>query len=412
MKLGAFVRLAARNATRKPIRTTLTAGMVLLGTGLLVVSLSWLNGIFGGMIDQAIGASGHVRILQPAFLERERLMPLYENIPEVQPVLDAVSSHPDIVAAYPRIMAGATVTVGEEIGEVFGLVQGAPAEYFTKWVQLEETLTEGRFFTDGAEEVVLGFEVARRAGARLGDEVVMLGMTQDGSISPIKGELVGIVRQGNGLVDRGIFVPFDRMQWMTDIPEGAIEVVAYGADMLAAIPLAAAMRDLPALDGLSVQAWSEAEMWASMLKMVDAIRGMLVFVLVFLAALGVWNTMMMSVLERTDEIGVMRAMGLGRLGAVALFVGEAAAIAIIGGAAGVFLGALPAWYLTETGFTIGEQITQNIEIPFSTTMYAKLSAEVMIQSFALGLIMAVIGSALPALRAALIQPVVAMRSGR
>ena len=412
MNISALVRLAGRNATRKPLRTALTAGMVVLGTGLLVVSLSWLNGIFGGMIDQAIGASGHVRIVTPEFQAREKLMPLYENIPEVGPLLEAVTAHPDVVAAYPRIMAGATVTVGEEIGEVFGLVQGAPAEYFTKWVQLEETLVQGRFFADGTEEIVLGFEVAHRAGATLGDEVVLLGMTQDGSISPIKGELVGIVRQGNGLVDRGIFVPFERTQWMTDIPDGAIEVVAYGRAKDGAIPLAAALRDLPAASGLSVMAWSEMDMWASMLQVVGAIKGMLVFLLVFMAALGVWNTMMMSVLERTDEIGVMRAMGMGRLGAVALFVGEASAIAIIGGLVGVVLGAIPAWYLTTTGFSIGEQITQNIEIPFSTTMYAQLSAEVMIQAFGMGLVMAVIGSALPALRASLIQPVVAMRSGR
>jgi len=412
MNIAALAKLAGRNATRKPLRTALTAGMVVVGTGLLVVSLSWLNGIFGGMIDQAIGASGHVRIVKQEFLDREKLMPLYENIPEVQPILDAVTAHPDIVAAYPRIMGGATVTVGEEIGEVFGLVQGAPAEYFTKWVQLDAALTEGRFFEAGTEEVVLGHEVAKRAGAKLGDEVVLLGMTQDGSISPIKGELVGIVRQGNGLVDRGIFVPFARMQWMTDIPDGAIEVVAYGREKGGAIPLAAAMRDLPEVEGLSVQAWSESEMWANMLKMVDAIRGMLVFVLVFLAALGVWNTMMMSVLERTDEIGVMRAMGMGRLGAVLLFVGEASAIAILGGVVGVGLGAIPAWYLTKNGIEIGEQVTQNIEIPFSTTMYAELSPDVMVQAFAMGLVMAVIGSALPALRAALIQPVVAMRSGR
>ncbi len=412
MNLAALTRLASRNATRKPIRTILTAGMVVVGTGLLVLSLSWINGIFGGITDQAVGASGHVRIVDPEFLARERLMPLYENIPDVQPVLDAVQAHPDIVAAYPRIMAGATVTVGEEIGEVFGLVQGAPVEYFTKWVKLEDSLTEGRFFADGAEELVLGAEVAKRAGAKLGDEVVLLGMTQDGSISPIKGELVGIVRQGNGLVDRGIFVPFVRLQWMTDIPDGAIEVVAYGGHKDDAIPLAAAIRDLPALGDLSVQAWSESDAWAGMLKVINAVRGMLVFVLVFLAALGIWNTMMMSVLERTNEIGVMRAMGMGRLGAVVLFVGEAGAIALLGGFVGVALGSLPAWYLTVKGVEIGEQITQNIDIPFSTTMYGALTPEVMLQAFVLGLIMAVVGSALPAIRASLIQPVVAMKSGR
>ena len=120
-----------------------------------------------------------------------------------------------------------------------------------------------------------------------------------------------------------------------------------------------------------------------------------------------------AVLERTDEIGVMRAMGMTRPATVLLFVGEAIAIALIGGGVGAGLGALPALWLEKNGITISEEITANFEgLAFEQTMTADLTPEILIYSFALGVVMAVIGSLLPALRAASIQPVTAMRTGR
>ncbi|MCK6526924.1 ABC transporter permease [Myxococcota bacterium] len=414
MRSSSLVRLAARNATRKPTRTLLTAGMVVAGTSLLVVALAWVEGIFSQMLEQGTDASGHVRVVAPEFAAREALMPLYENIPDTGPLVEQARGAPGVLGIYPRITAGVTLTVGDEIGDVFGLAVGAPREWFTERMDADASLAEGRWFEEGADELVLGATLARRAGARLGDEVVVLGTTQDGSLSPVKGTLVGITRGGNALLDRQVFLPLPKMRWLADIPEGATEVLIYGGHHDDAPGIAAGISALPAAAGLTVQPWTVREPWAGMVKTIGAVQGFLVFIVVFLAGLGVWNTMMMSVLERTREVGVLRAMGLTRAGAVALFVGEAAAIAVLGGIVGVALGSLPAWWLSHHGLTLSEQLTSNFseQLPISATLYARLTPGTMVGSFFLGLAMAVVGSALPALRAASIQPVAAMRHER
>ncbi len=406
--------LAFRNATRKPARTVLTAGMVVAGTAMLVLSLSWLNGIFSAMLESATDAVGHLRVVDPDYAAREQLMPLYENVEDAEPILAALRAHPAVEAAYPKVQTGVTVSVGEQIGDVFGLAVGAPREYFLERLDADANLVEGRWLDDGAEELVLGWTVAEEAGARLGDEVILLGTTQDGSLSPLKGEVVGLVRAGHAMQDRAIFMSLERARWLTDIPGGAVEILIFTDDYQRAPQRAAELRRLPELAGYAVQAWSEREPWLQMLPMLNGIWAMLIFVIVFLAAMGVWNTMMMSVLERTAEIGVLRAMGMGRLGAVGLFVFEATAIAVLGGLVGVALGALPSWYLSVHGIELAEQVTQNFsaDLPLSTTFKAALSLQTMTVSFALGLVMALLGSLLPAIRAALIQPVAAMRSGR
>mgnify|MGYP003881273731 FL=1 len=298
--------------------------------------------------------------------------------------------------------------VGEEIGEHFGQVLGAPLEYMQQRLHTEDKMVEGRWFEE-PDELVLGAKLVRDTGAKLGDEVVILGTTQDGSMSPLKGELVGILRGGTPAIDTRVFLPLERAQYLTDIPGGAIRVLAYGDDFSTSVDVANSLA--AALPDYAVRDWTVRPPWAQTVAMMGAIRGMLFFIVVFLAALGVWNTMMMSVLERTNEIGVLRAMGLTRIGAVVLFVGEALAIAILGGAVGIVGGVVPYLLTKDNGFTFGEKTASDLGdmLPVVETMYPILSGELIVTAFFMGVLMAFIGSLLPAIHAATIQPVVAMR---
>lgn len=404
--------LALRNASRNVVRTALTAGMVVLGVGLLALLFAWIDGVSAGMIRDGVAAMGHVRVVDPEYASREQLMPTYENLPDAEAVVAAVRSVPGVRSAHARVTTGVTLTAGGEIGDVFGIAVGAEPDWYVQGMDLPAKIVSGAWFEgDGTGQIVLGRKLAERTGAHPGDEILVLGATQDGSPSAVKARLVGIVGAGNPLVDQQLFLPLERMQYLVDLPGGAIEVLAYLDDMNDAPGVAARMRELPALSGLAVQAWTDREPWISMLPTLSAMRGVLVAIVVFIAALGVWNTMMMSVLERTDEIGVMRAMGLGRLGAVSLFVIEASVIATLGGLVGVMLGGAAGFYLETVGLTLGEQVTQNTgNIPLAETLYGDVSIRTTVESFLLGLVMAVLGSALPAIRAAAIQPVSAMRA--
>jgi putative ABC transport system permease protein len=409
-----IVRLALRNALRNRRRSMLTAGTVLLGTALLTVATAFIGGIFNGMFEDSTASVGHVRVVNPEFAEREQLMPLYANLPDVDALVAEVLQVPGVVDAYPVIRVGAALTGNDEMGEALGLVHGAPTAFFRDRMDLEEKLVEGSWFSaDAKAEAVLGVRLAQKAEAGVGDEVLIVGQTQDGSISPIKLTVVGIVSAGGAMVDQAAFVPLERLQWLTDIEDGAIEVLVFGDDLYEAAELAAGVRRGPLAGAQLVEPWTERDPFAGMMGIGNVVKNSLGFLLVFVTALGVWNTMMMSVLERTSEIGVLRSMGLSRLGAVSLFVIEALVISAIGGLLGVGLGSIPAYYLEVYGVTFGE-LAQNMgsDVAISATMRADLTFTVVLRSFALGLIMAVVGSAIPSIRAASIQPVSAMRSGR
>lgn len=404
--------LALRNALRNRRRSLLTATMVMLGVACLTVAMAWIEGLFGSTIDMAANLAGHVRVVQAEYAKREQLNPLDRNIPTSAPLEAAIRGVPGVVAVYPRITMGVTATVGEEIGEEFGLVQGAPIALFEGPLAVDDRIAEGRMLQSD-DEAVIGRKLVEKMGAKLGDDVVLLGVTQDGSMSPAKVKLVGIVDLGNAMQNRQIFLTLEKVRYMADIPDGAVELSVFAGHRDEGKALAAAIGALPETQGMDVKSWDQRPPFDNMMGLMGTIRGMAAFVMVFITGLGVLNTMLMSVLERTGEIGVMRAMGLRKSQVVGLFVLEALGIAAIGGVLGAVLGGAGGYWLQVHGVNLGNLVDKlPASIPMNSTIYGHVTPGILGSAVLLGLSMAVVGGILPALRAARIEPVEAMRHRR
>jgi putative ABC transport system permease protein len=413
MKL--WINLAIRNVTRNVRRTALTVATVLVATALVTLALSWIAGLTGGVTADFTAVSGHVRIVDEDFAAREALQPLYENIADAAPVLEALRATPGVVDAQPRITTGVVITAGEEIGDNFTMAVGATDDYYRRHLHGPEKVITGAWLSGAEKEVVLGRKLAAQLRAAVGTKVLLLGQTQNGSMSPISAVVVGIAG-GDAMIDQQAFLSLEDLRWLADMPGGALEVLVWTdrIDPAVIAPVVDRIRALPSLKGLAFQPWYEREPWATSLKLIHGVNGFIQFLIVFVAALAIFNTMTMSVLERTTEIGVMRAMGLTRPGAVGLFVLEGLVIGLIGGLAGTLCGSMPAWYLEVHGVTLAEQLVERVgnNMPMHATVYADLSPQIASQAVMLGLVIAVLGAVLPAMRAAAIPPVTAMRARR
>jgi len=423
--------LAVRNTLRNSRRSALTAATVFFGCALLTIGLSWVVGIQGNFIAASVRANGHVRLVTQAHADREALQPIYENISQTDSLVTEIEAMDDVQAAFPRIQMGVMASVdGEEVGEVFGQIVGAPITYFDTVLSLEEKLIDGRFFSEGQaaqNEGLIGRSLARDMGVKAGEEAIFLGQTQDGSISPIRVTVVGVVDTGTGLFDKQVFVPLSKAQWMADIPEGAVEILIYGSNRRSSTRiisqltprLEAMAQRVNLIDiegestGLSISSWNTREPFASMLRIARIIMTTVAIIIVFITALGVLNTMLMSVLERTAEIGVLRSMGMKVGQVVFMFALEAIFIATIGGAMGVIVGSLGSIAMEASGVDLGSAVSNLPDtVPANRVLHPDWSPALSLIAFALGVVMAFIGSASPALRAARIQPVIAMRTRR
>jgi ABC-type lipoprotein release transport system permease subunit len=406
-----LLRLAVRNARRNVIRSGLTAFTVMLGTALVCVFLAWMEGVFGGTLQGSSNAIGHVRVVDPEFAAREQLQPMYENVPDAVGVAAMLATKPGVVAAYPKIMTGATVEVDGVIGDVFALVAGAPGDYYRDRLDAQSSLVAGRLLAGGAGEAVIGAKVAEKAKAGVGDTLVLNGVTQDGAMSAVSVEVVGIT-SGDVVTSQQIWLGLEEVQYLTDLGDATTEVLAYASAYDEASSLAETLRADPDLEGLTVQSWDEREPFNGLMTTVEVIKVIMNGIMVFIASLAIWNTMTMSVLERTNEIGVLRAMGLTRLRTVLLFLYEALLIGVVGGVAGLLLGGSLGYYLEVHGIELGEDVTQNMDsnMTMASTVYGDVTPEVLLTAFVVGLLMAAVGSLVPAIRASRVEPVVAMRA--
>lgn len=409
-----MLKLAFRNALRNARRTLLTAATVAIGTAFVVVTLSFLGGLFDGMLVSWTEINGPVRIVTKAYADREQLRPLHENIEQSAPLIADLETLPGATSVVPMIRTGVGITLGEELGEDGAMLTGTTRAFYDAHLLPTVEFSGGKWldYDSKSEQVVLGSKVARDTGARVGDEILLMGVTQYGSMAPISADVVGVI-SGNTSVESQAYVTLEVARWMIDVPDGALEILIYGEDVSSkseATALAAAARS-KLDDTYEVTAWHQRGIWIQMLPVIDGMNYIISGIIVFVMALAIFNTMTMSVLERTGEIGVMRALGQSRLGAVFSFLLESMMIGLFGGLLGAVLGAIPAFYLEQNGISYTAEVLDEMggEYPMTTTMYADLSPDVLAIALFVGVLTAILGAALPSIRAARIPPFEAMK---
>ncbi len=404
-------QLGVKNAQRRVSRTLLTMGMVAISTALLVLTLGWLSGVMDQLIDDSVAVSGHITVADAVYNKKKILQPLYANIDNVEEKIKTIQAQKGVTDVFGQIQAGATLTVSEEIGDVFTVVTAVPAAIHTqKW---KVALSEGRLYEAGQKEVIIGHKLKKELGAKLGDDVVFLGATQDGAMSSMRLKLVGVISD-HLMFNKRAFIPLAQGQYFTDMEENVTELLIYGTHFKNAVTVAQGLRASNSIGDVEINAWQEISPWKEALPATHGFTAMIVIIVLLLAALGIWNTFTMSILERRSEIGVMRAMGLTKLKTLVMIILEASWMGLLGALIGLALGALPTWYLNINGIELSDGLREGMEGMYAMPKAMRTSLDVnnFITSFVLAMITALSGAILPAWVASRIPPYVAMRQDK
>ena len=232
---------------------------------------------------------------------------------------------PRLAAGIARLMVGALLSSGDVSmeGLLIGIDPRARAAVYPAL-----GLREGRFFEPGEKGVLLNRSVARKLGVGVGDTVVALGTTADGRLSGVKLAVTGIwtVRGLDAYEWGSCFADIAAVQELLDAGDAAGVVVFRQRDgRLPSAPVAASVTAALRRHGVRARAWTWEEMGGPFIGGLIVNRfvgGILHAVLAIIVAAGVLNTALMSVFERTREIGTIRAVGSRRSRVVALFLLE------------------------------------------------------------------------------------------
>jgi putative ABC transport system permease protein len=403
------VRIAWRSLWRNPRRTSLALAAIGLSVTLVLTYTSVLRAYGDWIVDTMTGPMlGHVQAHAPGW-RKDRLID--QTLRDVDRMLIQVRTDPNVAGATARLYAPALAARGEEgfAVIVIGLDTAAESGPARLLPPPGRTLRQ--------REAMVGRQLGESMGLRVGDQLAIVGQGVDGSLANELFTAVTLVTTSVDLVNRqGVMIDLTEAQTLFAMPGEAHELVIHSARPAAARELAARVAAMPSLAGAEVLDWERlAPEMISLIQIVD-IAGLLVLVLVFVAAIaGVANTMLMATFERTREFGMLLALGVRPLRIVVLVLLESLALgaigALVGAAAGVILVAVTHRtgidYATLTGGGPGELSFAGLR--WSLRFYPTLTALDVVRTAAAVGVTSLIAAAWPALRASRQEPARALR---
>ncbi len=404
--------IAWRNLWRQRRRSLITAFAMATGVALCMSMICITDGMFADMFEVMVEQRlGHVQVHHPDYPAKGLV---FDTLDERAALIERVEAIPGTVAVSPRISGYGLL--GGERKSVGGMIVGIDPARDRRVSPLEGRVKEGRYLADGAaHEIIIGRGLADEVEVELGDSVVVVTQATDGSVGNDLYTVVGIYKTGDVMMDSaGGYVHIDDAEallWLEDQAHG-LTLLTDHADRVEAF--AVAVREAVASEEVEVQAWFEADpQTAEMMGMRDFTAFFMLGIVFTVAAFGVINTMLMSVYERTRELGVLRALGLRPGKLILLVMLESFFLAALASSIGLVLGGLLDWYLVVHGldFSSGAPDGFSFEgIMLDPVMMGEVNAFPIILTVGAVFLVSVLASLWPAWRAARLQPVTAIRA--
>lgn len=406
-----FLKMALKNLSRHKRRTVITA--LIIAFAILIYILT--DGLMIGMTEMSFNniinlESGHLQVANQDYWDDRRELPLRDLITPNAELEAELKQIEGFVALTERLNFSVNLNNGIDELPVTGV--GIELGEDSKVFELDQHLVEGRMPESGSREVIMGAKLAELMDFKLGDYAVMLIRTEEKTFNTIDGEIVGLFNTPHpSLNESNVFISLETAQQSLNVEDKISQYVLRFENQNQAVKSAAGISQR--LEGnLKAYSWKDAaESLVTMLEMQAIETQVVLAIILTLAAVGIINTIILSALERMEELGMMKALGMHQREIVYTFMGEAAGIGVIGGVMGLIMGAIGLWIFNFYGLdmetlTSGGDITYGF--PLSGTIYLGWEISSFVFVFFYGISISVLASIFPALWAARKDPVKAI----
>ena len=320
-------------------------------------------------------------------------MPLQRvrSIDQWQSIVRALHEDPVVVAVSP-VATGSALAVRGDATRAVSIIGIEPETYF-RIVRLPDNLVAGSTRLD-SQDIVVGTELARYLGVGLGDRLTLTaGLRSSGALT-----ITGIFDLGNRAVnERNVYRPLRTAQSLLDLIGGVTSIEITIADVYAAETVASRLRPMT---GTAAYSWiaTNAQFFAAV--QAQSLSSAVIRLFVALSvALGIASVLVVSVLQRSRDIGILRAMGTSRGQTLRIFLIQGALIGLVGSVIGSALGA--AGMVVFHDYVRQADGSELIPLIFETSLFVAAAS--------LATVTGVLAAMAPALSAARLDPVVAIR---
>ncbi len=387
-----IIKLALRNILRNRRRSAITLTVIVFGAVGLILFGGYKARTFYGLRESTInGRIGHMQIFKAGYAKSQSQKPLDRALDDAAASRKEIERDPRVKMTAAQITLMGLISNGEKSETFIATAVEPPKER----AMSSQRITAGKELPDNeADAVMIGKGLAESMHVKPGDYLTLMTTTTAGSLNAMDVRVAGIFMTGVKEYDeRAVKMPIAGAQQLlqTTKIEKLLVFLKNTDDTAAAHQLIASR-----VKGIEIKEWSElAPFYHQVVALYNGIFGFLGIVVFAIVVFSVANTILMSVFERTREIGTLMAMGTTRGRLRAMFMAEGVGIGIIGGLLGLTIGVLLAMLINRgnvmlpppPGYTVGYRLQIMMQPP------------VLITAFLVSFITATISSILPALKA-------------
>lgn len=399
-----YFKLAYRNLGRHRRRSLLSALALAMGTALLMFIAAFFQGEMRSSMETTLKLNtGHLQVRDEDY-DPDKLSVAWEYLIENPDQTAAqIESLDPVLAATPRLLASGIVSVRDESAgvQIMGIVPESEAN-----APYRDGIVSGEFITaDDREGIIIGLPLAESLDLRAGDSINLLVNTSDGDVDEQQFTVRGIFTTGTSAWDKGVvFLPLAKAQAFARAENHASIIFVLLNDREQADEVAAAIQG----EGVVVKTWTQMnELLVLVEDFSNAYLAVINLIVLGVTATVIVNTLLMSVFERTREIGILSAIGMKGRQVIALFLAEASLLAFGGIGAGALAGWALSAYFGKVGVYFGD-LGIGEQMLLEDRIYTYLTLDSAVSLIVTAFLVTVLASLYPARMASRMEPVEAL----
>ena len=427
-RLPILIFVAWRNIWRNPIRSVLTISALASGLIMVILYASLLEGMTRQMVRFATEIStSHIQVHRQAFIDDQDL---YATLP--WSYMEKIEKDFPEIKIAPRLYAAGLASSTETSTGV--LIKAVDPKRETSVTQMLTHVRHGKLdlgIADTTERggvrynLVIGAQLAKNIKVVPGDELVLVTQAADGSIGNALYRVAAVLKPLEPNFDRmGVLMSIDAYKQLMYLENGFHELAikANDANQLQDIQTAitnklAQLSTQQALDKFGGQAvvrnWRQlSPAVADLLEMSKAFVFIIGFIIIGLASLGMLNTMLMAVHERTHEFGILLAIGMKRRWLLLMVLFESLFLSIVSAAVGTVLGLIVNNYFEEHGIDFSQSMPDGYDwagMVFEPIMKGYLEPMDLLYACLMMIVVTMLASLIPSWQTIRLKPAEVMR---
>jgi len=403
-------KIAWRSIWRSKMRSAVV--IFAIASGLLggLFSSAWMNGMAQQRVKNTFAYEiGHIQLHNPSYAENNDVKKTIKNTADKLSILDTIKG---VSGVTERILVtGMSATANKNMGvSIIGVDPVQEKQVFEIYKKIDSA--SGDFFENNKKNsIVISRALADELKARLKSKIVLTFQDYNGEITGAAFKVVGIFKTDNNPWDKmHVFVKNDDLRRLLALPEDeSHEIVLLLDDFEQAEVLAGNLQNR--ITDVKIEDWAEVSPYLSLMSgYMDMMMGL--FMLIILGALGfgIVNTMLMVVLERTRELGMLMAIGMNKRRVFIMIMLETICLALVGALFGEVLSVLIINYFNKTGIDLSSVAEGMESVGYAVVTYPMLEPYRYLQITVLVIITSVLASIYPAFKALKLHPAEAIRT--